>query len=185
MDLLDESTLAGLRARDPGAIEVLVERAGPILLRLAHRLTGDLDTARDLRQLALLRAVEGASGFEGRARFSTWLHRLMVNLCRDHVRRTDARAKALDLAVRRNSRSAVHEPADRPAERGEAAARVAEALGALPSDEREAIVLRHYHDLPFPEVAAVLGAPVTTVKSRVARGMRRLEILLAEYEPQE
>ena len=98
--------------------------------------------------------------------------------------RRAARERAQDTSARNGRAVEVTSPASL-AEAGDTAQRVARAVHALPQREREVLVLRHYHDLSFPEVAAVLDLPATTVKSRLARGLERLRIPLQELEPHE
>lgn len=184
-----EEELPSLHAQGDGrAFEALVRRHGGAMLRLAYRLTGDLEAARDVRQSALVSAHHALAAFDGRARLSTWLHRLVVNASRDEGRRArargDAQARAVrDTGSRGNGRAEDRASPARLAEAAEASRRVARAVAALPEREREVVVLRHYGELPFTEVAAVVGAPVTTVKSRMARGMARLRTLLKDLQP--
>ncbi len=168
----------------PAGFEELVVRWGPTILKLAYRLTGDLEEARDIRQQALMRTYHSAETFEGRSRFFTWLYRVVVHLCRDGQRRRAVRERAQDTSARNGRAVEVTSPASL-AEAGDTAQRVARAVRGLPEREREVLVLRHYHDLSFPEVAAVLDLPATTVKSRLARGLERLRIPLQELEPHE
>jgi RNA polymerase sigma-70 factor (ECF subfamily) len=148
---------------------------------LAYRLTRDAHAADDIRQSAFLRAYERLGDFNGRAAFSTWLYRIAVNLCRDWQRSSQAQERVLQVARRapRESRAAARPPA----EESEAARCVAQAVQALPAAFREVVVMRHYLELSFAEIAEIVEAPVSTVKSRMTRGLRLLRESLEDVHP--
>jgi RNA polymerase sigma-70 factor (ECF subfamily) len=182
MDLPDEELVLRFQGGDESAFEAMVARWNEPILQLATRLTGDLEEAKDVRQMALLKTYQGIRSFEGRARFSTWIYRVVLNLCRDRKRGADARAR-VEAAVReREGDYLLEETGFHLARDRELAQIVARAVLELPSSEREVVVLRHYHELPFPTIAEILGAPVTTVKSRMSRGLDLLRTRLAALE---
>lgn len=175
------------RRGDALAFEQLVRRCEGRLFDLAYRLTGSADDACDVRQLALLRLHRSLATFAAAAELDTWLYRVVVNLCRDLCRSALAKKRAAGAGE-----PAPCEPTEPPPsaalEQGERAAAVRRAVLALPEAEREVVVLRHYQDLPFPAIAALLDLPVTTVKSRMTRGLERLRAALADEalpEPRE
>jgi RNA polymerase sigma-70 factor (ECF subfamily) len=176
----DEELVRRFRAGDEQAFDLLVARWSAPIFRLACRLTGERDAADDVRQMALLQLYRGLNGFEERARLSTWLQRVVVNLCTDRRRAAALGQRSTDTL---EAEAWVAPDAPTPGEscaNGELAALVARAVLALPVAERVVVVLRHYHDLPFPEIAAIVGAPVSTVKSRMAKGLRSLRVRLPE-----
>jgi RNA polymerase sigma-70 factor (ECF subfamily) len=183
MEPSDEDLVLRFQGGDESAFEAMVERWNEPILQLATRLTGDLEEAKDVRQMALLRTYQGIARFERRARFSTWVYRVVLNLCRDRKRSHAVRERVLEGSVRERSGDYVleetgfHKARDR-----ELAEIVARAVLELPASEREVVVLRHYHELPFPAIAEILGAPVTTVKSRMSRGLELLRTRLAALE---
>jgi RNA polymerase sigma-70 factor (ECF subfamily) len=177
---VDDTTDAELIARhkrgDQAAFEQLVLRWDTRVLNLAYRLACDREEAREIRQIAFMRAYRGLAGFNGDARFSTWLNRVVVNIWRDRVRQ--------QIKRRRDPESGEPVP-DRPetgalpcpsavSEQREAGRIVAEAVAALPDAEREVVALRHYQGLTFAEIAEVVDAPVSTVKTRMSRALVRL-----------
>src|SRR5262245_17487241 len=99
MDLPDEELVLRFQGGDESAFEAMVARWNEPILQLATRLTGDLEEAKDVRQMALLKTYQGIGGFEGRARFSTWIYRVVLNLCRDKKRGNAARAR-IEASVR-------------------------------------------------------------------------------------
>jgi RNA polymerase sigma-70 factor (ECF subfamily) len=184
MEPSDEELIRRFRQGDERAFEDLAQRWDPAILRLAYRLTGDLEEARDVRQMTLVKTYRALPAFNGHARPTTWLYRVVLNLCRDRHRRRAARGRALDAAARRagaevDGGAGAGETAP-GIERGEVARRVAEAVATLPEREREVVVLRHYHDLPLAGIAELVGAPLPTVKSRMLRGMEHLRARLKD-----
>ena len=141
---------------------------------LAYR-TGDRALAEDLLADAFERALRSRRRFDRRrGSGKTWLYAIALNLLRDHARRAAAEGRALGR---------VDEPEAPDAfagvERREALER---ALGRLSPEEREAIALRFGADLSVPEMAKVLGEPLTTVEGRVYRALRKLRERLEPLE---
>ena len=174
----DEVLLARYAAGDPAAARVLTQRLVPRALGYAARLLGDGAEAEDVAQEAMLRLWRAAPGWRaGEAQVSTWLYRVVTNLCTDRMRaRTRRRATALDDAPdvpdgARGAEAGMIE-ADRMAA-------LQAALDALPERQRQAVVLRHIEGLGNPEIAAVMDIGVEAVESLTARGKRALAALLA------
>jgi RNA polymerase sigma-70 factor, ECF subfamily len=170
-DALLDGVAALAAAGSRAAIEVLVglvhdhHLAAPAIGAL---LVAPAD-ADDAEQLTLIAVLEHVSSFEGRARFRTWLHRV-------------ARNEAL-MVLRRKQRKA--EPSGEPVPDGDAGVRrisslladrltVDQLLAELPDHHREALVLRELEGLEYEEIAARLGVPIGTVRSRIARGREQL-----------
>ncbi|RBI74492.1 RNA polymerase sigma factor [Roseovarius sp. TE539] len=169
-ELSDESLLVRYAGGDAVAARVLMARLAPWVLAQATRRLGIRAEAEDVTQEAMLRLWKVAPRWEpGSARVSTWLYRVVANLCTDRQRRT--RGVAL---------SAVAEPVDPAAgveERMQDDAR-AEALRAalarLPARQREAVELRHIDGLANPEIAEIMDTGIEAVESLIARGKRAL-----------
>lgn len=172
----DEDLLARVAEGDPAAVRALVARKLPRLISLGQRMLGETAEAEDMAQEAFLRVWKQAPRWKpGVARFDTWLHRVALNLCYDRLRRrrevvTDAPPETVDPAP----------SAERDLETKDAAARVAEAVKALPDRQREAIVLCHYQELGNIEAAAVMGVSVEALESLLGRGRRTLRSALAD-----
>ena len=174
----DEVLLARYAAGDPAAARVLTQRLVPRALGYAARLLGDGAEAEDVAQEAMLRLWRAAPGWRaGEGQVSTWLYRVVTNLCTDRMwARTRRRAAALDDAPdvpdgARGAEAGMIE-ADRMAA-------LQAALDALPERQRQAVVLRHIEGLGNPEIAAVMDIGVEAVESLTARGKRALAALLA------
>jgi RNA polymerase sigma-70 factor (ECF subfamily) len=135
---------------------------------LAYR-TGDRALAEDLLADAFERALRSRVRFDRRRGSErTWLYSIALNLLRDHARRAAAEGRALERA------QAGAAPAPDPFAGVEARDELGAALAALSAEEREAIALRFGAELTVPEMAEVLGEPLTTVEGRVYRALRKL-----------
>jgi RNA polymerase sigma-70 factor (ECF subfamily) len=184
MTRTDEELVARATAGDLDSFNQLVTRWERPIYALAYRTLGREDEARDVVQEAFLRAYRGLRGFKGEAKFSSWLYRITLNLCRDWIRR-ERRAPLvqvpegtdpLDLA---DQRVAPTESVEDLVARREMSAAVARAMAELPEEQRVAIMLKEYHGLTFQEIADQLDCPLSTVKTRLYQGLsvlrRRLE----------
>jgi RNA polymerase sigma-70 factor (ECF subfamily) len=180
----DEELVARATAGDLESFNQLVLRWERPIYALAYRTLGRDEDARDVVQEAFLRAFRGLRGFKGQAKFSSWLYRITLNLCRDWMRR-ERRAPvvqapegvdAVDLA---DEQAAPTESVEDLVARREMSQAVARAMAELPEDQRAAILLKEYHGLTFQEIADTLQCPLSTVKTRLYQGLsvlrRRLE----------
>jgi len=171
------SIARGLRRRDPELLDRLIEQYQHRLLRYLIYLSGNRELAQDLFQETWIRVLERGHQYDGRHEFSTWLYAVARNLTIDYLRRKNP--MSLD-GLMDDEEQAPFEPADtRPSAleisaQREQTARVSAALVGLPAEYREAIVLRFQDELPLEEIAAVTGAPLGTVKSRLYRGLDML-----------
>ena len=174
-DARDRELLAAHVAGDPDAFGQLVGRHRDRLWAVALRTLGDREEAADALQDALLSAYRAAGSYRGEAKVTTWLHRVVVNACLDRVRRRKARP-TVPLPEQGGSTEPI-DKVDALAAR-ETALEIEAALAQLPDEQRCAIVLVDVHGMPVDDVAAVLGVPVGTVKSRCSRGRARLALSL-------
>jgi len=167
----------GLRRRDPDLLDRLIEQYQHRLLRYLVYLSGNRELAEDLFQETWIRVLERGHQYDGRHEFSTWLYAVARNLTIDYLRKKSP--VSLD-GLMENEEHAPFEPADtRPmawevVQQHEQAERVSAALVGVPAEYREAIVLRFQDGLALEEIAAVTGAPLGTVKSRLYRGLNML-----------
>lgn len=163
---------------DPDALDALVERHEPRVQKLAAHLVSDLDDARDAAQESLVKLCTRLRQYRGEAQFGTWLHRLVVNTCRDLAAHQRLRRPAL---LEADERAAGDESdPSRLAAVSEVRRELAEALGRLSADQRAVVVLRDAVGLSYEEIARVVRMPVGTVKSYVHRGRGRLRGMLEE-----
>ncbi|MBV6753745.1 RNA polymerase sigma factor [Pseudomonas chlororaphis] len=175
----DVELLARIGNKEPAAVNEMVSRKLPRLLALASRILGDADEAKDVAQESFLRIWRQAANWRsGEARFDTWLHRVVLNLCHDRLRKRKERPLEDD-----EPGNELVDSAPRPDEQLEATARseqMAAALAALPDRQREAIVLQYYQELSNIEAAALMNISVDALESLLSRARRNLRSYLAE-----
>ncbi len=171
----DDALIVRFAAGDQSAARILTERHLGRVLALATRMLRDTAEAEDVAQEALMRAWRNASKWEpGRAKFSTWLHKVALNLCYDRLRKR--KSSSLDE---------VAEPVDDRAsaqdgmEADERLSVLKGAIADLPERQRAAIQLRHFEERGNDETAEILGVSVEAVESLLSRGRRALRDKLA------
>lgn len=170
------------------AFSALVQRHRERVYHTAYSLVGDLDEADDLAQEAFLKAFRALRRFRGQSLFSTWLHRIAVNCCLDHLK-SKHRRSFVSLEDYREDWDAPlvwvgrSEKSDVRVERRELQELLERALGDLSEGYRVTFVLRELEGLTYEEIAELLGCSIGTVKSRLFRGRAKLrEILQVQYE---
>jgi RNA polymerase sigma-70 factor (ECF subfamily) len=169
----DEELVAAFQAGDASAFDLLVSRWDRKIQGAIYRVVGASEDSRDLCQEVFLKAYRALGGFKQEARFSSWLYQIALNACRDRLRRRRGRTQVSldDLA------DGEREPLQRGpsaldlVEAQDLARAVAAAMATLPDEQREVIALKEYQGLTFVEIAETLGVPVSTVKTRLYRGL--------------
>jgi RNA polymerase sigma-70 factor, ECF subfamily len=188
MTWTDEELVARSIGGDSESFNELVLRWERPIYALAYRTIGREEDARDVCQETFLRAFRALPGFRGQAKFSSWLYRIALNLCRDWIRR-ERRAPTVqppeDVDVM--ELAAASEPSESIEDlvaRKDLSRAVERAMALLPDEQRTAIVLKEYHGLTFQEIAELLGCPLSTVKTRLYQGLTVLRRELAKGEQQ-
>ena len=156
---------------DGRALEALCARHAPRVERLARHLLRDPEDARDAAQDALAKLCVRLAQFRGESQFSTWLHRLVVNTCRDAAERRKARAHEPlpdELGVGPDG-----DPAH-GARIAELRRELCESLSGISPAQAQVIVLRDALGYTFEEIASAAGIPVGTAKCHAHRGRNRL-----------
>ena len=171
----DEELVARAQGGDVDSFNQLILRWERPIYALAYRVIGREDDARDVCQEAFLRAFRALPGFKGQAKFSSWLYRITLNLCRDWIRRhrrapVSQMPEGVDPLELAGERGAVETIEDLAARR-ELTAVVEEAMALLPEEQRTAIILKEYHGMTFQEIADLQGCPLSTVKTRLYQGL--------------
>ena len=167
----DDATLAREAAAGDGrALEILLDRHADRVHAVCRRIVAHPHDALDATQEALLAIARGIGRFDGRSAFSTWCYRVATNAALDELRRQKRRPIPTEFSPETTTGSGedavdAHLDVDR-------------ALAAVPEEFRVAVVLRDLADLDYPEIAAALGVPVGTVKSRISRGRAALRASL-------
>ena len=177
-DVSDEALLVLYANGDRGAAHALTIRLVPRMLGYAARLLGDRAEAEDVAQEAMLKLWHMAPHWQqGEAKVTTWLYRVVTNMCTDRQRmrqrrRTTALYDAPEVEDGAPSAEAVLIKADRMAA-------LNAALAQLPDRQREAVVLRHIEGLTNLDIATVMDIGIEAVESLTARGKRALAGILS------
>src|SRR5216683_1467670 len=173
----------GLRERDMELLADLVERSQRRLVRYLLYLTGRRDYAEDLAQETWIRVLQRGSQYNGRQRFDPWLFAIARNLAIDYLRKKGKAVQTASLPDDRDAMLLVPSSGPSPFEaaaRSEDAMHLAGRLQILAPLYREALLLRFQEDMSLAEIAQVVGVPVTTVSSRIYRGLATLRSAFEE-----
>lgn len=167
----EAALLARYAAGDPAAARLLAAQVTPRVFGHAVRVLGDRAEAEDVTQDALMRLWKIAPEWRtGEAKVSTWLYRVVANLCTDRLRKRrdvplEDAAEPVDPAL----------TAEQRLQRSARADALQQALDTLPERQRQAVVLRHIEGMANPEIAEILDIGVEAVESLTARGKRALK----------
>ncbi len=178
-DLLesDARLVTRFQAGDQEAFTILVRRWEGPLLRVAYRITGRMAEAEDVRQRVLLKLLENPGAVRRPELFASWMHRTAVNDALSALRQKKRRERRIERLARRVVPSNVSSPGDSLIAE-EQAHRLNDALSRLEPQIRAMLSLRFDENLTFAEIAAVLGRPASTIKSRFGRAVDRLRELM-------
>jgi len=194
----DEQLLATYRGGDVRAFEQLLARYEKPIWSFLRRFVRDAEAAEDLLQDVFLRVVRDAqetnstanAAWRGQSKFSTWLYTIARNLCIDRARRSAVRgADSIDGPTdgEPETTTTLHERIAAPGPQTdavvagcEAARRIDRAIAELPDDQREVFLMREVMELPFAEIASVVGVSEPTVKSRMRYALEKLRAALAD-----
>jgi RNA polymerase sigma-70 factor (ECF subfamily) len=168
----------------------LVVRWERPIYALAYRVIGREEEARDVVQETFLRAFRGIRNFRGQAKFSSWVYRIALNLCRDWIRRerrtpilpAPEGVDVIELAAAQGPAESIEDLVAR----NDMSQVVADLMTRLPEEQRTAIILKEYHGMTFQEIADLQGVPLSTVKTRLYQGLTVLRRHLQQqgkYDP--
>ncbi len=164
--------MAAAQAGDRSALDALLRRHYDRVHAVCRRIAGSNRDADDATQEAMIGIVRGLAKFDGRSAFTTWAYRIATNAALDELRR---RGRRPALHPDEGPSAEVVDPtAERQVDAVVDRASLDTALAELADDFKAAVVLRDVADLDYAEIAEVLGVPVGTVKSRIARGRSQL-----------
>jgi RNA polymerase sigma-70 factor (ECF subfamily) len=181
----DEQMVERALSGDPEAFGEIVRRWERRIFALAYGMLGREEDARDATQETFLAAFRNLRGFRGDARVSSWLHRIAVNQCITRQRRAKVRGEtALEDEAEKNA-AVFALPIDaspaRSAEAIERSRAVRRAVGSLPPDLRQVVVMKEFEELTFQQIADALEIPLSTVKSRLYTALRQLQMRLQKF----
>lgn len=175
------------QAGDTASFDLLVQQHYQLAYNIAYRMLGDAHRAADATQAAFVRAFQGLNKFRAEASFSTWLYRIVTNVCLDKVRQADKQPASLTLLADDETtlqqRDIPDEQAD-PAVRAQQHQRqqlVHAALQRLTAEHRAVVVLYDLNGFSYQEISQMLDIPAGTVKSRLNRARLILKKHLQEH----
>jgi RNA polymerase sigma-70 factor, ECF subfamily len=182
INLSDEQLAELAVSKEPEAFGEIVRRWERKIFALCFGMLGREDEARDAAQEAFIAAYRNLKNFRGDAKVSSWLHRIAVNQCLTTKRRTRSRAEDfLDDEDGSEERVFIAAAKYSPANATEQVERlnlVRQAVGALPSDLRQVIVMKEFEEMTFQEISDTLELPLSTVKSRLYTALKQLKMKL-------
>ncbi len=164
---------------DREAFGAVVRRYGKAIFNVAYRIVSDDEDAMDITQTTFIKAYERLERYDPAHNIFNWLYKIAVHEAINAAKR-NSRTVPLDDELRSSP-----ETADEACIQNETSERLQEALMRIPLDYRTAVILRHFQDLSYAEIAAILDIPEKTVKSRIFSGRRMLRdsLLKMGYAP--
>jgi RNA polymerase sigma-70 factor (ECF subfamily) len=190
-DEADETLMVQYQQGDVRAFEILLNRHRKPVFNFILRFVGSREVAEDLLQDTFMRVIKGASAYERQAKFTTWLYTIARNLCVDQSRRRKHRKHAsLDAPMSASEESGTlldvipgnEMASDRKSVNKQLHETLQRAIGTLSDEQREVFLMREFLDMPFKQIAEVVGVPENTVKSRMRYALEKLRLELDEYK---
>lgn len=181
MDADERAWIVRCQRGDQAAFEPLVRRYMRRAAAFALGWAGNHEDALDLSQEAFARAFRSIRRFDPERPFYPWFHRILRNLCINHIGRA-RHSRELPMEEGMSISGGGPSPAER-AERADVSRRVREAIGRLQPQDREIVILREFQDHSYAEIAEILQIPQGTVMSRLHNARRRLKIEIERSAP--
>lgn len=179
----DEELIGEVRLGNQSALEVLIKRYYKMVFAFTFRYVGDYHAAYDLTQETFLKLVRSIHKLQQEDSFKPWLLRITLNTCRDYLRSRSYKERQQSAEYREEligsgTGGQVVQLEDRQADRAE----ITDAMMELPAYQREAILMRFYHDMKIKDIAGLTAVSEPTVKSRLKQGLAKLRKRLERNE---
>jgi len=174
---------------EPAGFTWLMEQYGPRLFRYFLRVNGSEADAEDLLQELFVKLIEKICNYRHEGRFEGWIFCIAANMIRDEARRRSRRGEVMSFQDEKTGLKEIiasdEATAPEKLQFNEQVDQLQEALAQLPEVDREIIILRHYGQLSFKEIAEQYNIPIGTALAKVHRGLKRLHKLMVEEEPED
>ena len=179
------------QAGDREALAALVQSQQTYVYSIAMSLMHNPADAADMTQEAFIRLLRSLGTYRAETKFTTWLYRLVTNICLDGLRRRGRPVESLDESATTQSGEDAQTSGERLADNDrwtqpeeevtlrESADEVRDALNRLPTAQRLALTLHYFEDMRYEDIAEAMGLPLNTVKSHIRRGKERLAVALS------
>jgi RNA polymerase sigma-70 factor (ECF subfamily) len=183
------ASITSAQAGSPEGFSALLEGYGPRLYGYFFRATGSHHDAEDLLGEMMLRLVKRLKSYDDRGRFEPWLFRIAANMVRDRIRRSRTSPPPVSLSAEDDSggtlveqMSGINPAVEADLLAQEASVELTGALERLDATTRQMILLRHFGEMSFRDIADLLECPLGTVLARVHRGLRALRNLMGQHD---
>ncbi len=176
MSLSDEQLMIAVGKGDMAAFEQIVIRYQQFAWRIAYRYKGNSSDAEELTQEAFLRILDSATSYRPSAKFSTYLYRVLSNLCLDH-----ARKKKPQIGDEFYGEKGFTETPYSNLQMKERDQAIKSAIDSLPDRQRLVVILRYYENLSYAQIADAMNTSVKAVERLLARARQELEYLLKDF----
>ena len=170
---MDSEAVDRFLGGDERAFDALVQRHRQRIFDLVYRMTNDRDWAEDITVDVLVEVFRSLPKFQKRAKFSTWLHRVALNVCLQSIRQRKARKYLAEVPLEEAELAAVPDPAQ-SAGGDDSTTRVMAAMQTLPEVHRAAVTMFYLEERSCAEIAEILNIPRNTAKTRIFYATRVL-----------
>ena len=178
----ENQTIQAILKGDSDAYAFLIDAYKDRIFNLAYRMTGNYEDANDLAQETFIRAFANLRRFDKQKHFFTWLYTISLNIIRNHLKKTE-RGRLHKTDYEKDEREiSIHDEKDPETDimTKEKTDNLGMCIQRLPDDMREAVILRFYQDIPFDDIAEIMGISLSAAKMRVYRGLEKLEEMLED-----
>ncbi|MDO6658729.1 RNA polymerase sigma factor [Anaerobacillus sp. 1_MG-2023] len=175
--LTDQKLIKDIKSGSQSAMDVLVKRHYKLVYSFMYRKTSNKSVAYDLTQEVFIKMLKKIDRYSFSGEFKNWLLTIAVNHCRDYYR-SKAYRESTDNSEFKDNLHREKDDITYIFNKNETRKQIKEALSTLPDMQKEAIILKYFHDLKINEIAEITETNSSTVKSRLKQGMKKLEIIL-------
>ena len=184
-DLTDTELVERCRRKDSEAFSILVDRHKRMVFSCAYRMVGDEQEAEDIAQDVFMRVYQALPNFRGDSKFSTWLYKIVSNVCLNRLRKVNPETVSIEANDEEQKFSPLRlaDSDDTPEANFEwkrFRERIRNMVSALPPQYSEVVTLRHMKGMAYDEIASTLNLPLGTVKTHLFRAKERLREILEQ-----